>query len=63
LAHELGCAPEQILYVGNSTRYDVFGAQRAGMKTALFTNFFAAGKIRADFTFRDYRQLRNFVLY
>jgi putative hydrolase of the HAD superfamily len=63
LANELGCAPEQILYVGNSATYDVFGARRAGMKTALFTRFFATDKIRADFTFRNYRKLRDFVLY
>jgi putative hydrolase of the HAD superfamily len=65
LAKELGCAPEQILYVGNSAPYDVFGARRAGMKTALFTKFhggMAGGKTRADFTFSDYRKLRDFVL-
>jgi putative hydrolase of the HAD superfamily len=63
LANELGCPPEQILYVGNSAPYDVAGARQAGMKTAMFTRFFAASKIKADFTFRDYRKLRDFVLY
>jgi putative hydrolase of the HAD superfamily len=37
LAAALGCAPANILYVGNSYRYDVIGAGRAGMKTALIT--------------------------
>lgn len=50
--------PEQILYVGNSCRYDVFGAGNAGMKTALITGWFKktfsrqAGK--ADIVFTDY---------
>jgi len=67
LAQALQCPPEQILYVGNSRSYDVEGARRAGMKTALFTGPFsgnrsAAGKSGADFTFQSYRQLRDFVL-
>ena len=64
LAEALKCPPEQILYVGNSLRYDVAGAKKAGMKTALIT-----GKKNrknavpeADFSFKDYRQLRDFVL-
>ena len=63
LADALCCPPEQILYVGNSHRYDVEGARRAGMKTALFTHWFMySGGNKADFTFHSYRQLRDFVL-
>jgi putative hydrolase of the HAD superfamily len=65
LARALGCPAEQILYVGNSPRYDVGGAKRAGMKTALKTSRFTRGKFAqsgADFTFSDYRILRDFVL-
>jgi len=62
LARALECPPEQILYVGNSDSYDASGAKRAGMKTALLTGRFA-GKAGADFTFHDYRQLRDFVLH
>jgi putative hydrolase of the HAD superfamily len=63
LARALGCPPEQILYVGNSPRYDAEGAKRAGMKTALKTSLFAPGKPGdADFTFNDYRKLRDFML-
>ena len=67
LALALHCPPEQILYVGNSRRYDVGGAKRAGMKTALFTGHFSrnrlfSGTTKADFTFQSYRQLRDFVL-
>jgi HAD superfamily hydrolase (TIGR01549 family) len=67
LAQALQCSPTQILYVGNSRSYDVDGARRANMKTALFTrnrsgNKTIAGKTGADFTFHSYRQLRDFVL-
>ncbi|MCL2190929.1 MAG: HAD family hydrolase [Treponema sp.] len=58
MADSLGCPPERILYVGNSRRYDVAGAQGAGMKAALLSRR-ASG---ADLTFQDYRQLRDFVL-
>ena len=61
LADALGCPPEQVLYVGNSRRYDVAGSLNAGMKAALLSRR-AAGIPRADFTFHDYRQLRDFVL-
>ena len=65
LAEELGCAPEQILYVGNSYRYDVLGAARANMKTALLISrcTLNRAKIDADFIFHNYRKLRDFVLH
>jgi len=62
LAKALECPPEQILYVGNSRRYDADGARRAGMKTALLTGR-CAGKTWADFPFHNYRQLCDFVLH
>ena len=67
LARALDCPPEQILYVGNSRRYDAQGAMRAGMKTALktnrfFTGVFSKGNAGANFAFHDYRQLYNFML-
>jgi putative hydrolase of the HAD superfamily len=62
LARALECPPEQILYVGNSGPYDTAGAKRAGMKTALLAGRFA-NKTGADFTFHNYRQLRDFVLH
>jgi len=61
LAKALECPPEQMLYVGNSRRYDAGGAGRAGMKTALITRRYT-GKTKVDFIFHDYRQLRDFVL-
>jgi putative hydrolase of the HAD superfamily len=63
LAEALQSPPENILYVGNSVRYDIAGAQNAGMRTALISRLpFLSGTGRADFTFRDYRQLEQFVL-
>ena len=64
LAKALACQPGQILYVGNNSRYDVEGAKRAGMKAALLNTgrFPVLTGIKADFTFRNYRQLRNFML-
>jgi putative hydrolase of the HAD superfamily len=62
LARNLGCPPEQILYVGNSRRYDAAGAKRAGMKTALLAGHGAA-TTEADFTFHNYRQLHDFVIH
>ena len=64
LAEALKCAPERMLYVGNSYRYDVLGATRAGMKTALITSPFKSGAVKPgiSFVFNNYRQLRNFVL-
>ena len=63
LAKALECQPSQILYVGNSGLYDVEGAKRAGMKAALLkTGFSFITGCKADFIFRNYRQLRNFML-
>jgi putative hydrolase of the HAD superfamily len=69
LTAALGCAPERIIYVGNSRRYDVAGAKRMGMRTALIAGPFpraGGNRERAsvpDFTFHDYRQLYRYVVY
>jgi putative hydrolase of the HAD superfamily len=69
LAERLGVRSEQMLYVGNSIRYDVQGAHRAGMKTALKTSFFRTAVHTSrqkladvDFIFYDYRQLCDYVI-
>lgn len=69
LAGALGFPPERILYVGNSRRYDVEGAKRAGMRTALLTGLLSETGARSgdrtsspDFTFHDYRQLRDYMV-
>jgi putative hydrolase of the HAD superfamily len=65
LADALGLPPERLLYVGNSLRYDIRGAKKAGMKTALISfspRFWGRRQGPADFIFHDYRQLLNYVL-
>lgn len=59
LAEKLQILPAEILYVGNSLRYDVAGAKRAGMKTALICNAVKKrfSQKKADIVFSDYREL------
>ncbi len=59
LAAELGLAPAEILYVGNSLRYDLVGAKAAGMPVAILTRRAAPG---ADLTFFDWDRLVSFAL-
>jgi putative hydrolase of the HAD superfamily len=63
LAEDMKLPPEDILYVGNSRRCDVYGAKQAGMPAALtgFLNI-RGRRCPADFVFYDYRQLVNYVL-
>jgi putative hydrolase of the HAD superfamily len=61
LADSLGLAPEKILYVGNSVSYDILGAAKMGMRTALRSRLGRRAG-RADLVFHDYRQLLKFVL-
>jgi putative hydrolase of the HAD superfamily len=67
LASAMGLPPKDILYVGNSPRYDIIGAKKAGMKAALLrrgilSTGFARNPGPADFTFRNYRQLPEYVI-
>jgi putative hydrolase of the HAD superfamily len=67
LARAMALNPAEILYVGNSYRYDVAGAKAAGMRSALIkrgilSTGYCPGTEGADFVFRDYRQLREYVL-
>lgn len=61
MAQELGIAPEEILYVGNSFKYDVLGAKAAGMKAVWFSKKKDKTKT-ADFVFKDYEDLKRVVL-
>ncbi len=65
-AKRLGVAPEHVLYVGNSIKYDVAGSRRAGMKSAcLLTGVRALLRLPvkgADICFTSYRQLQNILL-
>lgn len=65
LSHSLKTPPERILYVGNSVEYDIKGGKNAGFKTALVRNplsHIPRNIPEADFIFKDYRQLRRYVL-
>jgi len=63
LAAALDTPPERILYVGNSVRYDIEGARRAGLAAALIRPAWRRGPVpSAAFVFSDYRKLVGFVL-
>ncbi|MBQ5537719.1 MULTISPECIES: HAD family hydrolase [Treponema] len=74
LSLKMNVRPEEILYVGNSIKYDVCGSKNAGMKSALimsraeifFRRLFGkpsrAEDIGTDILFSDYRQFTNLVL-
>lgn len=61
LAQKLELKPEEILFVGNSHKYDVVGSKNAGMKSAWFIvprkRFFGKKSKIADFTFWNYNQI------
>lgn len=63
LSQELGVKPEEILYVGNSHKYDVEGARNAGMKAAWFipciTGVLGKKSREADITFWSYKKLNK----
>ena len=66
LAQKLGVMPEEILYVGNSVKYDIIGAKKAGMKTAYILPFwrrlFSKPLKLADINFSNYRQFTDIML-
>ena len=66
LALALELEPEQILYVGNSIKFDVRGANNAGMKSALIASplkrFFSKKAKEADISFSNYRQFLDIMI-
>lgn len=66
MAEMLGVPAEEILYVGNSHRFDVIGAKNAGMKAAwlLYPVKGILGKKskQADITFWHFNQLRKILI-
>ncbi len=60
-SEKLNIPTDRIIYVGNHYLYDIMGAGSAGMMTAHFSRKKRSGS-KADLTFRNYRDLRNFVL-
>ncbi len=66
LAQKLELEPHEILYIGNSKKYDVGGANNAGMKSGYimrgFRRIFNIPYKKADVSFRNYQELREIVL-
>lgn len=63
LLAELNCKAEETLFIGNSYKYDVRGAKACGLKTALLSRrMYHKGDLKPDYQFRNYRQLRKFLL-
>ena len=66
LAQKMGVTPEEVLYVGNSFKYDVCGSKNAGMMSAWiipwWKKILKSKKKSADINFSTYRQLIKFVL-
>lgn len=66
LANAMELVPSQILYVGNSLRFDVRGANNAGMKSAVIASplkrIFCKKLREADISFSNYRQFLSIVL-
>jgi putative hydrolase of the HAD superfamily len=60
LAGVLGFPPGEILFVGNSKRYDIAGASKIGMKTA-YIGVKRGEKICADIKFLWYKELRSIL--
>lgn len=65
LAKQLEIKPEEILYVGNSHKYDVDGSKSAGMKSAWFVpalqGIFGKKSSKADITFWSYKKLNKLL--
>ena len=61
LIKALNIKSKNILYVGNNYEYDIIGAARVGLKTAHLSSRAIKNGI-ADFTFKKYRALENFLL-
>ena len=66
MAMALELEPKEILYVGNSVKFDVRGANNAGMKSAVIAHplkrIFSKKIKEADISFSNYRQFLNNVL-
>lgn len=66
MAEALKVEAQRVLYVGNSAKFDIDGAHRAGLKSAYLVGglrkVLKIGLPRADISFFDYRHLQNIVL-
>jgi putative hydrolase of the HAD superfamily len=66
MAKQLEVSPEEILFVGNSHKFDVKGAKAAGMKSAWFvsriSSLFHKKSDQAEITFCSYPKLQRMLL-
>ncbi len=60
LVRAFGVPPSEVLYVGNNYAYDVEGARKQGLATAHLTGRPKKNSV-ADFSFRDYRALKDWI--
>ncbi|MCK5672339.1 MAG: HAD family hydrolase [Spirochaetales bacterium] len=58
---KLGVKPEEILYVGNSYKYDILGAKKVGLRTAHLVKK-PDPNSEADFSFYSFLDLRDWIL-
>ena len=56
-----GVKPEEILYVGNSYKYDIIGAKKEGLRTAHLVKKPDPDSL-ADFSFHSFLDLRDWIL-
>ncbi|MDC7239014.1 MAG: HAD family hydrolase [Spirochaetales bacterium] len=62
LAEKLGCRPEEVIYVGNSYKYDMVGASAAGMKT-VYVNWKGKKIPEADLTITNFRHFSRDIAF
>jgi putative hydrolase of the HAD superfamily len=58
---KFGVSPEEILYVGNSYKYDILGARKAGLRTAHLVKKAEPDSL-ADYSFLSFLDLRDWIL-
>ncbi len=58
---KFGIKPEEILYVGNSYKYDILGAKKTGLRTAHLVKK-PDPDSQADFSFHSFLDLRDWIL-
>ncbi len=61
LISKFGINPGEILYVGNSYKYDILGAKRVGLRTAHLVKK-PDPDSQADFSFHSFLDLRDWIL-
>jgi len=61
MVSKLGVKPEEILYVGNSYKYDILGAKKVGLRTAHLIKK-PCRDSQADFSFYSFLDLRDWIL-